>query len=239
MKLHDFLRLMQEMLKDTGFEGKTYLVGGVVRDHLLGKTEFDDFDLAVERKYGGLKLGAFLNHRLYPDSYEVFPKFGSARMEWSGIKLDFVETRKERYQAGHRYPRISFGTIEEDFLRRDFSINALYLELFSEKILDPSKHGLKDLRAGNLRTLRDPEKVFSEDILRILRAIRFSAHLDFDLDFDTLLALRKHAPKLKRLSENAISREINKMKAGGSWDRACRLMRELDIDFSLFDSGSS
>lgn len=239
MKLRDFLKMMRDLLDDTSFKDHCYLVGGVVRDHLLGKDDFYDFDLAVEQKFGGLKLGAYLDHRLNPISYEVFPRFGTARMDLGEIKLDFVETRRERYQPGKRFPRIRFGTIHDDVLRRDFSINSLYLELFSQKIIDPSGMGLRDLKDGIIRTLRPANKVLSEDYLRILRAIRFAACLDFRLHPEVEQAIIRYAPKLKRLSATAISREIRKMKDCGAWDAAGSLMQELGFDFALIEPDES
>lgn len=229
MKLTDFLSMLQNLLEGTGFQGKTFLVGGVVRDHLLGESDFYDFDLAIRMKFGGLKLGAYMMHRLDPISYETFPKFGTARMELETIKLDFVETRKERYQPGRRYPKIRFGSIEDDVSRRDFTVNALYMDVFTRAILDPSGMGIEDLEQGIIRTLRDPDKVISEDYLRILRAVRFAAKLEFDLDVHTRQAIIKHAPMIGRLSQTAISREVDKMKASKAWNQAQILMQDLGL----------
>ncbi len=237
MTLADFLAMARKLLEGTGFQGKTYLVGGVVRDHLLGDGDFYDFDLAIQLRYGGLKLGAYMMHRLNPLTYETFPKFGTARMELDSIKLDFVETRRERYQPGRRYPNIRFGTIAEDVYRRDFTVNALYMEVFSAEVLDPSGRGLADLQEGVIRTLRDADQVISEDYLRILRAIRFSATLGFALDPDIRRAIEKYAPKIGRLSQSAIFREVEKMKAAGVWAEARALMQELGLEDAIPPDG--
>lgn len=230
MKLQAFLSLMRELLQDTSFAHRSYLVGGVVRDHLLGKDDFTDFDLVVQQRHGGMKLGAFLSHRLKPISYEVFPKFGSARMQLDGFSMDFVETRKESYLPGKRFPRVRFGDLPEDVYRRDFTINSLYMELFSGKILDPSGLGIKDLQCGVIRTLRDPDLVMAEDYVRILRAIRFAATLDFYINEDTAAAIRKHAPNLNRLSSRTIQKELDKMEMAGVLKKAQKLMQPLGIE---------
>jgi tRNA nucleotidyltransferase/poly(A) polymerase len=158
-------------------------------------------------------------------------------MELDSIKLDFVETRRERYQPGRRYPNIRFGTIAEDVYRRDFTVNALYMEVFSAEVLDPSGRGLADLQEGVIRTLRDADQVISEDYLRILRAIRFSATLGFALDPDIRRAIEKYAPKIGRLSQSAIFREVEKMKAAGVWAEARALMQELGLEDAIPPDG--
>ena len=144
MTLDVFQEIMRAALKGSDFVGKTYLVGGVVRDLLLGKKDFTDFDLCVEKRYGGLKLGSYLKTRLEHESYEVFPRFGTVRMKLQGISLDLVQTRCETYTEGRRFPRIRYCPISEEVWRRDFTINSLYLELFSEVWLDPCGKGLMD-----------------------------------------------------------------------------------------------
>ncbi|MCB5270352.1 MAG: hypothetical protein LHW56_00745 [Candidatus Cloacimonetes bacterium] len=216
MTLEAFLDILRPALKGSDFVGKTYLVGGVVRDLLLGKQDFTDFDLCIEKRYGGLKLGKFLQNKLELQSYEVFPRFGTVRMKLQGISLDLVQTRCETYTEGRRFPRIRYCPIAEDVWRRDFTINSLYLELFSENILDPCGQGKMDLEGRLIRTLRDPLLVFSEDALRILRAIRFAGTLDFDLEEETYTAIRALAAKVQKLSAKAQSQELGKMDLSNS-----------------------
>ncbi len=234
MKLSEFLDHMRGLLKGSTFEGKCYIVGGVPRDHLLGRQDFNDFDLVVESPYGGLKLGAFLSHRIKPESYQTFPKFGTARMEIWDIKLDFVETRKEVYHRGRRYPRISFGSIQDDVYRRDFSINALYLEIFKEELLDPCGKGKEELQQRVINTIREPEIVFKEDVLRILRALRFSAVLGFEIDARCKDAIRESLPGIKRLSAGSLKKELDKIPDAKTWARAQALGEELGLKLADF-----
>lgn len=216
MTLDVFQGIMRELLKGSDFVGKTYLVGGVLRDLLLGQEDFSDFDLCIEKRYGGLKLGSYLKTRLEHESYEVFPRFGTVRMKLQGISLDLVQTRCESYTEGRRFPRIRFCPIAEDLWRRDFTINSLYLELFSESILDLSEKGKMDIEGSLIRTLRDPLLVFSEDALRILRAIRFASTLDFEIEAETFAAMRSLAANVQKLSAKAQSRELSKMDLSSS-----------------------
>ncbi|MCK9556433.1 MAG: CCA tRNA nucleotidyltransferase [Candidatus Cloacimonetes bacterium] len=234
MTLAEFLSLMRSTLEGTTFEGKCYIVGGVVRDHLLGRQDFDDFDLVVEMPYGGLKLGAYLSHRWHPDYYETFPKFGTAKMETMGTKLDFVQTRKEVYRPGRRYPRITFSSIRDDVYRRDFCINALYLELFSSEISDPCGRGRQDLEQGMINSIREPDKVFAEDLLRIIRALRFSAVLGFEIGAESKTAMRKYAQQTSRLSARAIQREVGKIVAAGKLEQAKALFHEFGLELPDF-----
>ena len=202
---------MHEALKGSDFVGKTYLVGGVVRDLFLGKEDFTDFDLCVEKRYGGLKLGKYLQTRLDPQSYEVFPRFGTVRMRLQDIELDLVQTRCESYTEGRRFPEIRYCPLSEDVWRRDFTINSLYLELFSGVYLDPCGKGLTHIRDRLICTTRDPLVVFSEDALRMLRAIRFASALDFELEAETFAAISALAANVKKLSAKAQSQELAKM----------------------------
>lgn len=231
MKLPDFLQLMHEALKGSDFVGKTYLVGGVVRDLFLGKEDFTDFDLCVEKRYGGLKLGKYLQTRLDPQSYEVFPRFGTVRMRLQDIELDLVQTRCESYTEGRRFPEIRYCPLSEDVWRRDFTINSLYLELFSESILDPCGRGLMDIKDRLICTTRDPLLVFSEDALRMLRAIRFAGALDFDIETKTFAAIRSLAANVQKLSAKAQSRELGKMDMRSS--RIQLLLQESGIQNHL------
>jgi poly(A) polymerase len=213
MTLAEFQSLLQELIRDSAFAEHTYLVGGVLRDRLLGKSDFQDFDLCVAQRHGGLKLGAYINKRVSAQSYEIFPRYGTVRLRFAGIELDLVETRRDLYKAGRRFPQIRFTSLDQDVWRRDFTINCLYQKLGSDEILDPCAMGRNDLEHRVIRTPRDPLIVFAEDSLRILRAIRFAATLDFELEPETRAALIHLADRVKQLSHKAQAAELHKMQA--------------------------
>ncbi|MDI3504387.1 MAG: hypothetical protein PWP64_1323 [Candidatus Cloacimonadota bacterium] len=227
MTLLAFQQLMQDLIRDTDFANKSYLVGGVLRDHLLGRDDFSDFDLCIEKRHGGIKLANFLKKRVNVQSYEHFPRFGAVRMSFEGITVDLVQSRQDTYTPGSRFPHIRYATLAEDVWRRDFTVNCLYLKLFSDRILDPCTQGLQDLQNKVIRTPRDPRIVFAEDSLRLLRAIRFAATLDFELEANTKAAIIALAKTVSHLSSKAQTAELLKMQP--FWPQAKLLLKETGL----------
>jgi len=217
------------LIEGTPFAGKTYLVGGAVRDHLMGLGDISDFDLTVELPGGGIRLARVLHKSLPPDSLRINQHFGTARLDFPGYAIDLNGTRKERYQKNSRFPRVSPGSLMDDIMRRDFTVNALLMEIFSGDILDLCGKGLADLEGGIIRTLRDPLTVLSEDPLRILRAIRFAARFGFRFAQDLEIALKTSAPLVKKLSRPAQKRELQLMRQDGHAARARQIMQDLGI----------
>lgn len=216
-------------IQNSIFAGHTYLVGGAVRDHLLGRDDIVDFDVCVELMDGGLRLGKWLKSRIYYESYHVDRKFGYVRLDSGGYSLDLGATRKDHYQPQSRYPRLSFGTLLDDAMRRDFSINALMMEVLSGDIIDLSGHGLIDLEQGIIRSLREPILVLTEDPLRILRAVRFAARFGFTLAAELYAALQGCAPLVKQISAARQASECALMIADGNYVQAHALLTELEI----------
>lgn len=190
---------------------ETYVVGGYVRDVLLGKSSKDlDFVCvgsgialaeAVAAKLGG---GTRVN---------VYKSFGTAQIPLGDLNLEFVGARKESYRADSRKPIVEDGTLEDDQLRRDFTINALAISLNKSNygvLIDPFG-GVSDLEHKIIRTPRPPEITFSDDPLRMLRAVRFASQLDFDIEADTFAAIIAQAERLKIVSGERIIDEVNKI----------------------------
>lgn len=189
----------------------TYVVGGYVRDMLLGRPCKDiDFvcvgsgiDLAnrVANALGG-------NHRV-----QVFKNFGTARINHNDLELEFVGARKESYRSDSRKPIVEDGTLEDDQKRRDFTVNTLAVSLNANDygtLIDPFG-GREDLEKKVIRTPRDPGVTFSDDPLRMMRAIRFANQLDFDILPETFEAVRLQADRLKIVSQERITDELNKI----------------------------
>ncbi|HZF99717.1 MAG TPA: HD domain-containing protein [Chitinophagales bacterium] len=188
-----------------------FLVGGHVRDKLLGRASKDlDFTcvgngIALAEETAKLWKGAA--------HVSVFKNFGTAQLKLSGMEVEFVGARKESYQHDSRKPLVAEGTLEDDLARRDFTINALALELLSEtegQIIDLF-HGIDDLRDGVLRTPLNPDITFSDDPLRMMRAVRFAAQLHFDIDDETFEALERNAERINIISMERVSDELNKI----------------------------
>ena len=229
MKIDDFLSLFGSMIKGSSFATRTWLVGGVVRDLQLGYNDFDDFDLCIEQRFGGLRLAKYLQNRGFPKTCEIFERFGTARLSLEGITLDLVASRSEIYNSGRRYPRIRYAPIKEDAWRRDFTINALYMNVSDRRIIDPSGMGFADIEARRIRCLREPMTVFSEDALRILRALRFAATFGFNLEESTADAIAESAHLTKRLSTKAWSLEIQKLRDKGILDNALDIYAQYGV----------
>ncbi len=196
----------------------TYLVGGYVRDMLLKQagearnTENKDIDVVCVGS--GIKLAEAAARKFSPrPKVSVFKNFGTAMFRVNGIEVEFVGARKESYQRDSRKPIVEDGSLRDDQLRRDFTINALAISLnpgnYGE-LIDPF-NGLRDLRAKRIKTPLDPDLTFSDDPLRMLRAIRFAAQLHFNIDPVTLSAIVRNRHRMEIVSRERISDELNKI----------------------------
>jgi len=189
-----------------------YLIGGYVRDLLLGRP-CKDIDITVIGD--GIEMAHHVAEALkIPGAHvAVFKNFGTAMIRYEGYDIEFVGARKESYRAESRKPQVKPGTLEDDQNRRDFTINALAISLntgsFGEMI-DPF-NGLRDLDAGILRTPLAPEATYSDDPLRMMRAIRFSTQLNFNIEDNSLRAISAQRERIRIISAERISDELNKM----------------------------
>ncbi len=212
MKLEGLRQNLADAIRGSRFDRNAYFVGGAVRDQLLRPPiPLSDVDIAVELPDGGIALANFLAKKQGLSEPKTHPAFGTASMEYLGIQLEFVMTRKERYRGGSRFPEVRFATLEEDCLRRDFTINALYMKIVDGTILDPDGRGLRDLEKRLLRSICEPRESFQEDPLRILRALRFATVLDLEIEKQTWKALRESASLIQNLSPNSIRDEMKRM----------------------------
>lgn len=189
-----------------------YLIGGFVRDKLLGRLTNDADIVCVG---DGLTLAKKAATFFSPAPQVAFFKnFGTAHFKLSsGFEIEFVGARKESYQLHSRNPDVLPGTIEDDQNRRDFTINALAISLNKEDfgtLVDPFG-GVKDLRAKTIKTPLAPDTTFSDDPLRMMRAIRFAAQLHFEIEEKTFDAIRRNADRIKIISQERITDELNKI----------------------------
>lgn len=178
-----------------------YIIGGTSRDYLLGRP-VDDYDFVTDATPDEMK--EFLENADY-----TFSKFGTIRLSFYGRKVDIVTLRTEGEYADYRHPKTIkyIRRIEEDYVRRDFTINALYID---KKFNVFDFCGLQDLKNGIIRLIGDPEKRIREDPLRILRAERFAKKLGFVIDEQTLKAIKNNRHLLKELNPDKVREEQNK-----------------------------
>ncbi len=189
---------------------ETYVVGGYVRDLILHRSVKDIDFVCVG---SGVLLAEEVGRALGNVPVTVFKNFGTAMIRHGETELEFVGARKESYRSDSRKPVVEDGTLADDQNRRDFTINALAISLNPNdfgKLLDPFD-GVGDLRRKMIRTPLEPSITFSDDPLRMMRAVRFASQLNFDIDADTFSAIMKEAPRLKIVSMERIIDELNKI----------------------------
>lgn len=190
---------------------EAYVVGGYVRDLFLYRPSKDIDIVSVGR---GIDLAKAVAKELGPDAYlSVFARFGTAQVKQKELELEFVGARRESYTPDSRKPFVEDGTLEEDQERRDFTINALAICLNADRfgeLVDPFD-GLADMEELTIRTPLDPDITFSDDPLRMMRAIRFASQLGFFIDPDTFAAIGRNAGRIEIISAERINTELNKI----------------------------
>ncbi|MBQ9399577.1 MAG: HD domain-containing protein [Bacteroidales bacterium] len=223
-------KLLSEVAEQTGV--RAFVIGGYVRDRFLGR-ECNDIDVVVEGSgidfatAVGEKTGKYVSY---------FKNFGTAMLHYGGDEIEFVGARKESYRRESRKPIVENGTLEDDQLRRDFTINAMALSLQKEDfgaLVDPFG-GIRDLAAGIIRTPLDPDTTYSDDPLRMLRAVRFASKLStpehgFTIVPESMASMRRMADRLGILSRERIADELNKMMMTPRPSMAFRLMDEAGL----------
>ena len=219
MKLQkDFSKVLAtplfEVLQQTVAESNTlgYVIGGFVRDHLLNRSHKKDIDIVALDS--GIDLAIAVQNKLKgAKAVQVFKTYGTAMVHWNNTDLEFVGARKESYSKESRNPEVKPGTLEDDQNRRDFTINALAISLNKDDfglLIDPF-NGLKDLEEGVLRTPLDPDITYSDDPLRMLRAIRFATQLDFTIASDSYDSISRNAERIDIITKERIVEELNKI----------------------------
>ncbi|WP_320053646.1 HD domain-containing protein [uncultured Acetobacteroides sp.] len=206
---HPIFKLISEVVEEQQVEA--YVIGGFVRDQLLHR-ESKDIDIVVVGS--GIELAERVAERLGPRAkVSVFKNFGTAMVKCKDLELEFVGARKESYRIDSRKPIVEDGTLEDDQKRRDFTINALAMGLNKHnygELVDPF-NGVEDLENYIIRTPLDPDTTFSDDPLRMIRAIRFAAQLGFTIEPETLASIARNRERIAIVSKERINDELNKI----------------------------
>ncbi|MBC5863265.1 CCA tRNA nucleotidyltransferase [Flavobacterium turcicum] len=191
---------------------ESYVIGGFVRDYILGRDFKKDIDVVAVGS--GIELALKVS-QLLPNKpkVQVFKTYGTAMLRFEDTEIEFVGARKESYQSDSRNPIVENGTLKDDQDRRDFTINALAISLNEGTygdLLDPFE-GLQDMDKKILKTPLNPDITYSDDPLRMMRAIRFATQLNFEIETESLQAITKNAERIKIISGERIVDELNKI----------------------------
>ena len=205
---HPIFKLISEAAKELDVEA--YVIGGYVRDCILGR---DTKDIDVVSTGKGIELAQAVAARLGGSKISVFKRFGTAMINHKDLEVEFVGARKESYSEDSRKPAVEDGTIKDDQDRRDFTINAMAISLNDGtwgELVDPF-NGVEDLKNGILRTPLEPAKTYSDDPLRMMRAIRFATQLDFQIEEESFQAIYENRERISIVSQERITDELNKI----------------------------
>ena len=233
---HPIFPLVSRVAAEQGV--RAFVIGGFVRDCFLGRRT-DDIDIVVEGS--GIALAEAVAARIretegHACHVSVFRSFGTAMLRYRGTEIEFVGARKESYQRNSRKPIVEDGTLEDDQKRRDFTINAMAFSLQEDDFgafVDPFG-GIRDLAAGIIRTPLDPDITYSDDPLRMLRAVRFATKLStpevtFRIAPESLEAIRRMKDRMSILSKERIAEELNKILVTARPSMGFRLMEETGL----------
>lgn len=191
---------------------ETYVIGGFVRDYVLKRSASKDIDIVAVGS--GIDLANKVSELLpFPTKVQVFKTYGTAMLKYKEVDIEFVGARKESYVVHSRNPRVDQGSLQDDQNRRDFTINAMAISLNKAdcgQLLDPF-NGMDDLDKKIIRTPLDPDITFSDDPLRMMRAIRFSSQLNFQIEQNSLKSIERNSKRIQIVSEERVVEELHKI----------------------------
>jgi len=228
---HPVFKVVSQICNE--YELEAYVIGGYVRDLLLERPS-KDIDIVVVGN--GIELAEKAAKILRVKQVSVFKNYGTAHFKYKDLDIEFVGARKESYQENSRNPSVKSGTIKDDQLRRDFTINALAISLQHQnfgELIDPF-NGLKDLEDGILKTPLDPIQTYIDDPLRMLRAIRFATQLEFKIEYNSLQAILDNCERLKIISQERITDELNKIILAKEPSRGFKLLESTKLLHQFF-----
>tara|TARA_R110000787_G_scaffold41071_16_gene101657 strand:+ start:9155 stop:10576 length:1422 start_codon:yes stop_codon:yes gene_type:complete len=208
----------------------SYVIGGYVRDYIMERGDAKDIDIVAIGS--GIDLAQKVSSLLPgKPTVSVFKNYGTAMLKADQIELEFVGARKESYKEDSRNPAVEEGTLEDDQNRRDFTINAMAISLNEEsfgELLDPF-NGIEDLKNKIIRTPLDPDITFSDDPLRMLRAIRFATQLQFKIEEKSFESIKKNAERIKIISTERVVDELHKILASPKPSIGFAILNKVDL----------
>ncbi len=228
---HPVFKVVSQIASEKGISA--FVIGGFVRDLIIGRPS-KDIDIVVLGN--GLELAQLSAEKLRVKKVSLFKNFGTAHFAYKDLDVEFVGARKESYRSDSRKPIVEDGTLQDDQNRRDFTINALALSLNIEtfgNLIDPF-NGLKDIELGIIRTPLEPDITYSDDPLRMLRAIRFATQLNFKIETKSLESILRQSDRLKIISQERINEELNKIILADQPSRGFILLKSTQLLHQFF-----
>ena len=235
------INAISKSIKGTEYENKVFVVGGFVRDLIMGKDP-KDIGLLID---GDINAGDGITFaEWFCKKENIFKKdsnplvyglYGTAMFQFMGEKIECVAPRSEKYQNDSRNPVVSSCTLEDDCFRRDFTINSLFINISNNELVDYSKNGLNDIKNKIIRSTSNPDVIFAEDPLRILRAIRFATRFNSTIEEKTFEGMKRHVDRLEIISKERIQDEFSKMITSDNPEFAIRLLFEIGAYKYVFD----
>jgi putative nucleotidyltransferase with HDIG domain len=228
---HPVFKVVSQIASEKGISA--FVIGGFVRDLIIGRPS-KDIDIVVLGN--GLELAQLSAEKLRVKKVSLFKNFGTAHFAYKDLDVEFVGARKESYRSDSRKPIVEDGTLQDDQNRRDFTINALAISLNTETfgdLIDPF-NGLKDIELGIIRTPLEPDITYSDDPLRMLRAIRFATQLNFKIETKSLESILRQSDRLKIISQERINEELNKIILADQPSRGFILLKSTQLLHQFF-----
>lgn len=221
---------LKAVIAGSKFENHLFAVGGCCRDYLMGN-EIKDIDMCIDLANGGLDFATWMEENHFTKgSVVTYPTYGTAMFRLAAfpdVEIECVQTRKEQYHdESSRNPETAFGTILEDCMRRDLTINSLYYNVSSGEIIDLTGNGVNDIKEHRIRVTSTPEIVYSDDPLRILRCIRFSSRFGWRIDKETYQGMVDNVDRLSIITKERIQDELNKMLTCKNPVMAMKLLKD-------------
>lgn len=232
--IKDYLRII---IKDTEFEDNLFAVGGCCRDEILGN-DIKDLDLVVSLNNGGIKFAEWLEKNHYTKGTIVtYPRFGTAMFrlkDFPDEELEVVQTRTEIYNSDSRKPTTTYGSLKEDCMRRDLTINAIYYDISNSKMIDVCGRSFDDIKNKVIVTPCDPDKTYIDDPLRIMRCIRFSCKLGWDIDKNVFESMKRNVD----ISKERIKDEVMKIFKSNNTLKGLCYIRDINAMKYIFPNMS-
>lgn len=226
--MNSALQKIRDVTSGTKYENHLYIVGGAIRDKVMGRHPADDIDIVYEGD--ALELAEFLHEHGAADHRPVtYPRFGTAMVMIEGTTIELVSARRESYASESRKPNVEPASLYDDILRRDFTINTLIENIHSGEMHDLTELGVSDIVAGIIRTPKDPEITFYDDPLRMLRAIRFAVRYKFVIDEQTYGAIVQNVARLDIISSERIRDEFVKIMLIDKPSYGLKMLKESDL----------